>query len=341
MVTGSGVRGRRRDGNRGRRRAQMILLGAITLAVIIVGTTVLVNSLTVTRTDVPSQASPQIDEAGTFGFEARKGSRSIVLRLNHRNRGVTPAELGALVGRNLTNYGQLLAETYVDSHGEFVGLTYHNDSSAFGRRIVQIADGNVTTWATSTHGGGNGNWYIGEYGTWRRIGWFTVNVNVENTSEARTFIEIENRTGHTVNVSINRTSTGSGSKLRVHSDVSSGGDVTATCEPSNGRVLLDLVDGTAFVGGCQFNGTAAIDPPYTVYVQNGKELVAKYELVYNESVPIATAADVYTKCWDSSSHRTDPCTAPAVWVANVTARFASSEINYTSRFNVSIYGGSS
>ncbi|MFC7197064.1 hypothetical protein ACFQL4_24485 [Halosimplex aquaticum] len=128
-----------------RNRAQMILLGAITLAAIVVGLTVVVNSHFVTQNGAVSEVAPQIDEAQEFEYESRKGSRSLVLRLNHRHRNLTAADLGALIDRNMTVYSGLMAESYASSRGEYVNVTYNNASSQFGMRVVQAADGNVTS----------------------------------------------------------------------------------------------------------------------------------------------------------------------------------------------------
>jgi hypothetical protein len=313
--------------DRTRERAQMILLGAITLAVLVVAVTVVVNSLTVTRTAGPTQAAPQIDEAREFGFESRKGTRSLVVRLNHRHRNQTAPELAALVDENVTVYGRLLAESYASSHAEYVNLTYNNDSSAFGRRIVQTADDNVTD--ASGHDG----WRIGVVDEYRRIGWFTLNVNVENTSRSPSRIVVRNGSER-ITYHINRTG---GGRLNVTSDLSYAGNVTGICEPSRQRVLLDLVDGTSFSGECSFNGTSVLTGPYTVVVEDGDNLVGKYELVYNESLPASSGT--YEECEDSSgAPATDPCTTPVVWVANVTTTFDSSEMDYTNDYNVSIYG---
>ncbi|PSP51513.1 hypothetical protein BRC67_07525, partial [Halobacteriales archaeon QH_3_68_24] len=302
-----------------RRRAQMILLGALALAVIIVAVTVVVNSLATTRTAGPAQSSPQIDEAREFTFESRKGSRSLVLRLNHRHRDATAAQLGAIVTDNVTVYGGLLAESYASSRAGYVNLTYHNDSSAFGYRVVQDADSNLST-------GGSVTLIENTNDQRRQIGWFSLNVNVSSTSRDPSSIVVTNDTGHSVEYRINRTSNGT---LNVTSTVTDGGTVTGTatgtCDPSRDRVLLDLVGGTSFSADCTFNGTEAIDGPYSVKI-DGENLVGKYELAYKESVTPSPGPEC-----DPSVDRTEPCTAPVVWTANVSAQFDSSELNVSNR----------
>lgn len=313
--------------DRSRRRAQMILVGAVTLAAVIIGLTVVVNSNFVNQTNPVSEVSSQIDEAREFEHESRKGSRSLVVRLNHRHRNLSGSELGAIVDRNLTVYSQLMSESYVSLRGEYVNLTYNNESSAFGSRVVQASDGKVTA---AVDAPGNGTWTIGESSEARNLGWFTMNVNVEETSEVPMWINVSNTTGHWVNTSVNRTA---GNDLRIASNVSHGGNATAVCDPSRDRVLLDFLDGSAFTGECQFNGTSSIAPPYTVDVSGGRNVVAKYELVYNESV----SSTAYQPCTGNDVAPDHPCRTQVVWTANVTTAFAGSELTYTNDYNVSVY----
>jgi hypothetical protein len=325
--------------DRTRNRAQMILLGALALAVLIVGVSVVVNSLTTTRTAAPSQASPQIDEAREFGFESRKGTRSLVLRLNHRHRNVDAPALDDYVTANVTTYSQLLAESYASSHAEYVSIVYHNDSSAFGERLVQTGNDNLTHSDNPTDlvpsGLGTGT------AKPRQLGWFTLNVDVRNTSREQAQIRVENDT-HSVEYRINATRN---STLNVTSEVRDGGTTTGRatgiCDPSRDRVLLDLVDGTSFSADCVFNGTRSIEGPYTVTVEDGDELVGKYELVYNDSVSSNPPNYVDPDECDTSVDADEPCTGPAVWIANVTASLDSSELSFTNDYNVSVYGATS
>lgn len=307
----------------------MILLGALTLAAVIIALTVVVNSYFVTQNGAVSEVSPQIDGAQEFEYESRQGSRSLVLRLNHRHRNLTATELGTVIERNVSVYSALMAESYATSRGEYVNVTYNNGSSRFGSRVVQAADGNVTSDTD------RGAWTVGGSAEPRDLGWFTMNANVEETSDAPTWINVTNGTGHSVNISINRTTAGTGINVGITSNVSHAGNASALCDPSRDRVLLDFVGGSSYTDDCNFNGTQAIEPPYVVEVSGGKNTVAKYGLVYNASV----TSPYYHEC--SPTAATDqPCRTPAVWTANVTTAFEGSQLGYENEYNVSVYGGS-
>jgi len=313
---------------RHRGRGQMILIGALALAVLIIGLSVVANSGYVTDVDTTSQVSPQIDEAQEFEYESNKGVRSLILRLNHRHRTVADDKLGSLVGRNVTVYSQLLAESYTSSHGHYVDVTYNNGSSGYGSRVVQAADSHVTDEANDS------DWYVGRDSEYRELGWFSMNVDLERTGPEPTSITVSNASGNQVTFTINRTDTGNGTKLRVASTVSHAGDTTALCDPSRNRVLLDFVDGETFTGDCTFNGTNAVGGPVDIEITGGENVIGKYELVYNESV----GSSPYSDCDSSPTpDATEPCAAPVVWEANVTTQFAGSQLNYTNTFNVSVY----
>ena len=314
---------RRRD------RAQMILIGALALAVLIIGVSVVANSAYVTDVDTTSEVSPQIDEAQEFEYEANKGVRSLILRLNHRHRNLTDDKFGTIVGRNVTVYSQLLAESYTSSHGHYASITYNNGSSAYGSRVVQAKDFYI-----KDEGNNTGSWDIGDDSEYRELGWFSMNVELEQTRQEQLSITVSNASGNQVAFEINRTDTSNGTKLRVVSDVSHAGETTALCDPSRNRVLLDFVDGETFTGDCAFNGTRAVGGPVRIHVDGGENVVGKYEVVYNDSV----GSSEYSDCDSSPTpDATEPCAAPVVWEANVTTEFAGSQLNYTNTFNVSVY----
>ncbi|MFC7197065.1 hypothetical protein ACFQL4_24490 [Halosimplex aquaticum] len=162
-----------------------------------------------------------------------------------------------------------------------------------------------------------------------------MNVNVEETSERPTWINVTNATGHSVNVSINRTTAGTGINLGVSSNVSHAGNASTLCDPSRDRVLLDVFEGSTFTGDCAFNGTRSIAPPYRVDVSGGKQLVAKYELVYNETL----VSTYYRPCTATGPPQPmdQPCRTPAVWNANVTTEFGGSQLDYTNEYNITVY----
>lgn len=315
--------------DRTRERAQMILVGGVAIAVIIVGLAVIINTVVYSEATITSESTNQLDEAREFDHESRKGMRTLVLRLNHRDRNYTASHHTNDVVRNVTNYSRLLGQSYANSQAAYVEIEYHNDSSGWGQRIVQKADSGVTSDATD-----DADWEPMSSGPKRKVGWFTMSVDVDDTSKHPGYVNVTNATGAWVNVSINRTGNGPGALVNVTSNVSHAGNTTTQCNPSRGRVLFDFVQGETYTGSCSFNGTDEVAPPYTsIVVTNGTNIVGKYEIVVNDSI----SSPGWTRCSTTGPPGTQPCSSPVIWTANVTAAFHGSDAEYANRFNVSVY----
>jgi len=313
----------------GPNRAQLILIGAIAIAVVIVGLAVVTNSLLVTQTSGSTDAALQSNNADQFDFQSRADLQSLFLRMNHRHRNLSASELATVVDRNATVYSRLLSESSVASGGETVNVTYDNDSSAFGDRLVQAND------APMTDSDGSASWRPISSVNTRAIGWFTMNVNVDATSEEPTQVIVENGTGETITYEISK----SGSDVLVESDVSTGGSSSVVCSPSRDRVLLDFEAGESATGDCEFDSITAIEGPVFLDIEDGDALVTKYELVADDT--LTSPAD-YEPCLagGTPADAAEPCTAPAVWTANVSVQFTGSQVSYTNQYNVSVYGDS-
>lgn len=312
--------------------AQLILVGAIAIAVIVVGLTVVLNSLLFTEAVSTASATDQLDESGEFDYESRKGTRSLLLRLNHLDRNVTAADLGDRAELNVVRYSRLLTESYATSQSATVNVTYDNGSSAFGDRVVQSGDGSLTFAPASPAK----NWEPVPPGDHRRIGWFTLNVNVTATSTVPAYVTVTNATGHSINYTINRSTGPAG--VNVTADPSYAPPSTANCASSRGRVLLDLLGGDAFGAGCSYDGAETLGGPYTVSIDNGTNLVGRYELAVNESVsPLAGDYDDCARPPAPHAPADQPCTAPIVWTANLTTQYQGTRVAFTNEYNVSVY----
>jgi hypothetical protein len=319
-----------------RERAQLILIGSLLVAFLVMGITIVANSVLFTENVAPSLSNKQIDNAREFDHASREETRELVHRTNLDVRNRTASQVGENTTLAVRNYSHLLAEAYARSRPVVVNLTYHNDSSALGARVVQAGDGNFSSHDPS--GSGASDWEPVP-GTNRTLGWFTVNANVENTSQDPYSIEVTNASGESVNVTINRSGSGTGANLTVTSNLSFGGETTITCNPSRNRVLLDLYSGDAIADACSptasFPGIDRLDPPYDVRFEHGKRASGRYEFIVNES----TGATGYGDCTAAGPALSEPCSGSVVWTANLTTSYLSGETQYVNRRNVSIYAG--
>lgn len=304
-------------------RAQLILLGSIAIAVVIIGLTVLINTVLFTESVGSSSLDNRIDETSEFDTEVITGTRSLVFRIGHDSRNLTEAELRAAVDRNVTRYGRAISESYATSRPVAVSLSYSN-ASTIANRTVQGVDENITS------DDGTADWRLAENKT---VGWFTLNVDVIDTTTEQLHINATNASaGEWVNISINRSG---GGNVSVSSTVSDAAGDTATCTSVDGRVLLDIYAGdvlTQSATGCTFNGTSTIHSPYSIDVVNGGNLVGKYSVVTKEEIPDSRT----DACTDAVADQ--PCVAPVLWTANISTAFEGESVTYSNTYNISIYG---
>jgi hypothetical protein len=322
-----------------RDRAQLFLVGAIAIAMIILGIVVVINTVLYTESVTSGEAIESTTDAGEFDRQARRNVRSLVLRINHEQVYATNEALEDPINSSLADYSALLAESYASQRPSLVNITYHNGSSEFGRRIVQQTDG-----AFRSPGPANArDWALIPPAKATNVGRFIANFNVTDSKANPTNISVSNAsTGGSddyVNMSFKRVGGTSGRDIQISSERSFGGNTSKVrCDPSGARVLLDLMNGNAFTDDCQFSGIDGLEPPYHVSIANGENARGKFSLVANWTNP--SYDDGIDRLYDACVFTTvgdDPCQTPAVWAANVTVSYQSDHVHFRQRHNVSVY----
>lgn len=307
-----------------RDRAQLILVGSLAIALVIVGLTVLVNTVLFTESVGSGSLDDRIQEAQKFDSEAIDGVRSLAFRVTHSSRNMTESELQGNVAENVTLFSRAIGQSYATTRPVATAVHYSN-ASEIGNRTVQDHDAQIT------NNGGDPNW--SPFASGRTVGWFSLNVDVRDTAEEPFFVNATNHSsGRWINVSISRLTNGN---LSVVSNVSDAPNTVRECQPARGRVLLEMYTGgslTSETGTCSFPGTNTLNPPYELTFRNGKNLVGKYSIVTKE-----TLSGLPT-CEGTSPSDAEPCVAPAVWTANISTAFEGEGISYSNNYNVSIYG---
>lgn len=332
-----------------RDRAQLILIGAILIATIIFGLSVLLNSLVFTGASGASSAGASLDETDLADFEIQRNVRAVIVRVNHADRNVTfgpPGDLEIQISENVTRYSRLLAESKAASGSIAVDVSYNNSTSRSGYRIVQAHDDDFTDMD------GNPSWVPvpGPGAPWStpdtNVGWFTANVNVANTTGTPFRIFADNGSRE---LEIELTPTGpSNSNLSVETNLSPpGATATTACASARDRVLLDLYRGNGFVDGCEFVGIDNLTGAVSVEFENADQIQGKYEIVINRSnARMNHGSPTYQPCVDAvgtplPAIEADPCVAPVIWSANLTTRIDGDGIDFENSYNLSLYADES
>jgi hypothetical protein len=313
-------------------RGQLILVGAIALAFVIVALAIAFNGALFADTLADSEARPDLTAAEQLDRQAARDLPRLLVYLNHRRPYPDTATLDATVTANVSTYARLATEARLQERPGVVNVSLENRT--YGTRVVQTTDGPFTEAGTP---GGDPSWQPVDDD--RTVGWAVLNLDAANVSDAdgadRFTVELVDADGDWARLHLSRnTTTGDDSRtVDVETVLSSGnGTSPQPCPSSQGRLLLDLRTGTSFGGGCSFNLTQPLDGPYDVQFTNGDAATGTYAFVTEGSPPNTLAGGAYA-CPDA----TGPCNAPVVWEATAVTTYETRATTTESTRQVVVY----
>lgn len=320
-------------------RAQLILIGALLIATVIFGLSFLVNSILFTGASSAGGAGPSVADTADTTREVQRSVRSLLVRLNHQSRNVTAGDVASKIESNVTRLGNLIGESKATTGAFAIQVTYDNDTSTRGYRIVQSHDDDFTDGS-----GLNDDWYPvpgSGFGSSPRasLGWFTVNVDVGATNATGDTFEVTARNDSldSVSIELERNS----GNISVTSTPPGGSPSSTICRGIQGRALLDLVDGSDFEGTCEFTGIGTLSGPKSIEFEDGDRIQGRYAIVLNQSTS-HLGTSTYLECLDGSGNPrspefADPCVAPVIWSANVTTSIRGDRVSYRDATNLTVY----
>lgn len=321
------VADRRRD------RGQLILIGCLSVALVVIGIGLVINTTLYTESASPALSNVQVEDAETFNLETRRGTRSLVHRLNLGDPERGNGELETIVTDGVENYSELLAVSYARTEPATVDVSYDHDDSEVGTRLIQQRDDEFDDEHLSELDPEN-----------QAFGWFMMNVNVSETGAISPFaVTIEGDDGDEVDWEINRNETGVESNLTVETR-HDGVTRTAHCNPRQNRVLIDGVSGTIVADGCTGDetvfGIESLAAPHDVTsVERNAEYVGQWELVTEEPEGVGDVPSCDAE--SPEPDKTEACYTPAVWSAHLEASYDGEDATFDRDRNVSVYGGGS
>ncbi|MFB6163626.1 MAG: hypothetical protein ABEJ31_00540 [Haloarculaceae archaeon] len=299
-------------------RAQLLLVGSLAMAFVIIGLTIVVNTVLITENVATSDALEQTNGLTDYDFQARRDVQAIATRINHQQRDWTTTQLNTAMTANVDRYGRLVGETYSTRSSVFVDVTYNDAGSDFGTRIIQSEDGQLD------HGGSGTPWRVVQTSDRRDVGRLLFNVNMSAGGTGFT-VRAGNASGDTMRITFHQST---GGNLRVDTDRSA----PVVCETYGDRALVDAVHGQTYMDDCNFPGLDSIQPPYNVTIRDGSSADTQFELVTNGTTPPA----VVSRCTGGSSDP-QPCWTRALWTANVTVTYDSPSVTANQTHDVEVY----
>lgn len=294
-----------------RDRAQLLLVGAFTLAVLVVVLALALNgaahteNLATERTDVQDGR-----DAVRFQHSVRRGVGGGVEAVNHRND-TSYNDLRSALEAAVSEWEALATR---GSAGESVGISVGlTDDWEKGSRIAQTTVRNFTD-AKET-----ANWTLAS--SVGRTRAFEMNVSRAKLSSSCTsgcFGIVADNGSATWRASV----TNNSSAIEVTVDGPTGTD---TCRVTADSVVVDFSAGTMADGACSFPGFAdGLSGPYNVTYENGSSGNGTYELVVDTDVV------------DDSRYANDanPSVSPAIYSTNVSLTYQTPRLTYTTVLRV-------
>jgi hypothetical protein len=313
-----------------RRRGQVLLVGAVAIAFVLIGLAVLFNAVTFTGQTTVPDAGSSIDDATRFDSEVRRGARELVLRVNHGGVYGSGSALSKNVSTNVSKYSAVMGATY-SAHGAVVNVSFDNSTSDYGRRVAQINESFLTEDGTAS---GNSTWQLVDRAD--QLGWFVLTINgtsLPGNPGTSLWINVTNSSNEYVKYKIYK---GGSSTVNVTVDTTVGSSMGPyQFKTTRGHVVFNLLDGTSPMNrSARMPAIRRLDGPYNVTFENGDSSLGQYSIVVNSAGAIEGTIS------DCSSSAT-PCHGPAIWNATVRTAYVTSKVHVSHNQTITVYNSSS
>lgn len=292
-----------RDAVSGRDRAQLLLVGAFAIAVLVLSLALVLNGAAQTE-NLATESTDAHDGRDAIRFEhsVRRGVAGTVESVNRRNN-TSYADLKDALKTAVNDWDAVAAR---GSAREGVSTSVDYKSMERGSRIEQ------TTTREFTDATGTENWTLASSVTQTRD--YRVNVSRANLSSSCTsgcFEIVADDGSDTWRASF----TEDGSEIEMTVVAPSG---TNTCRVAADSVVVDLSAGTMADGGCSFPRFAdGLSDPYSISYGNGSLGDGTYEQEVDTSVAN-----------DTRYAAGGPTVSPSIYSTNVSVTYETPQLTY-------------
>lgn len=287
-------------------RGQLILVGALAVAVLILGVTFTLNSTLFIENSQTDESTAAITQAERIDKELAQSVLETTFHTNHRTRNHTWNELKEYVRDNVTVVTGAVRSQSLRSGSRSVNVSITNFEE--GTRVVQRADGNFTL---STAGGPDESFNIIESppGTNSSIEWFVLNLNASANRSGPVVINLTNSNSEFVELTIEQVNESAFIVSYTNRSAVVGGrhPESTDCMTQDGRLVISHKLVSPHDDTCRYG---FLDEIHSINFTNGSNANGKYSFVVNRSGSIVHS-DI-DKC-TTTIPRDDPCHTPVVW----------------------------
>ncbi|WP_248516140.1 hypothetical protein [Salinarchaeum laminariae] len=259
-------------------RGQLILVGAIAIALVVLGLVLIVNTALFTQVVGSEGTVESAKEGGVTGQEVGNAMGAVIAEENPTS---------SMADSEFDELNRALANRTLEGSGAFVSLEYI-DSVENGSIIEQDTTGNFT------NNNGSGSWDLIRSSKSGDIGKFLVTIDTDSSSSGTLEIDIAGSSNLDVTVDAGT------DEVTIDDGSTQCTDIQAT----GNTVRIDVRHGTVYEdNSCRFDALGG-DSPYSVeYSGDLTDVEGTYSIVTNSTVPEDSRYD------DGS----DPSVSDAIW----------------------------
>ncbi|WP_267643103.1 DUF7261 family protein [Haloarchaeobius amylolyticus] len=327
-----------------RSRAQLVLVGAVAIAFIILGIVVVFNTVLFTENVDSTGSGIAVDDSEAVERVSADTMGQIARYVNEGN--MDRAGRDTLLSQNASNYSTLLQESYAQDSAALVDINYNQSNTKYGVRVFQT---NTSDFYDDPDDTGSDNWHLTD-STPSEIVRFEMDLTRSQLSNQAT------DSFHIAVKGTNETGAEEWRVVRIYNDSGAGIDLavahgsgsapgnwydqmespTSACNDMavGSTFEVDVSEGTVEGTSCTFNFTDGIDyetgsEGYDIWFRDSENASGTYSFVLSEPGEFVSSAQYQeaTGTPGSGQYYTD-----IVWRAGVTVEYDTPTISYRETF---------
>lgn len=303
-----------------RDRAQLILVGAVVIAIALIGMATVFNSIVLTASLAPQGAKTSTSDASMYRQAAQQDLQQLFDRV--ANDSAYPTE--PALASNATRYSHRLAEVAANDGPRYVNVSLNGTTSATRSRIVQHNSKQIRNRA------GDKNWTINP-STPTNVTELQIKLQLSQTSATTSqpfYVEVENST------------TGDWWNLTVYSNPpdqttfttrNNAGPLTTCNLGDTGVAVINLTSVSGPSTTCPgIDFATGVDPPYAISITRGNKVEGSYQ--------ITTDTTLSSSNYYSSPTQGDPYLVDVVKTARFDFVYRDNRLAYRTQLRVEAEG---
>ncbi|MCT9096278.1 hypothetical protein [Haloarchaeobius sp. HME9146] len=322
------------EASEGRSRAQLVLVGAVAIAFMILGIVVVFNTVLFTENVDSTGSVSAVDDSEELRHASAETAVVISRTLNENNQTVT--DLRSNMATNVSDYNTLLRETYSEQGPRLVNVSYNHSETQVGARVYRRG-------IDDFQDGTDDNWALADNSDPSDVARFEMNTTLDSLNsddwEDSFHIAVKGQDGTDMKWRVIRFYESSGDLIVNTSTVT---DPTApsdwqdevrnhnkvTCDVSSTDAFtINVTNGSVQGDDCSFEFTDDIDQlsggGYELWMRDAENVTGNYSLYLSNISSVQGTLDELGSVFDD-----EPDYSAIVWRAGIDVEYESPTLSY-------------